>query len=212
MSRLLAAQRGLVDILAMPPVHGIGTDEPIMDAVVSASETVRRLIEWHAVRTQHDQGFTVVVSVREACESAEWQDFLAGRMIDLHLDDAFFAPWIFPRLRGVSAEYVGQGTRSFRMQLVPPLHGRRSDGVRIDQAKVPPCYLGRVAPRQERREPEQNGAVTLMNVCPVGDDGASWRVQIDRFEGAPFPGAEMVDDVELRFACVGIPRQFDGIF
>jgi hypothetical protein len=209
-ARLLAAHAGLVDVLAMLPVQGIGTGDAIMDAVVSTLETVRRIVEWHAIRTQYDQGFTIALSVRELCDPETWQAFLDGRAIDLSVSEAYFSPWVFPRLRGIAAEYVGESSRSLRMKLVPPAHGRRSDGARIDQTRVPPCYLGRVASRQEGREPEQNGAVTLMNVCPIAYDGASWSVKVERLGGEQSSVRNAIDDVELRFNCVGIPRQFDS--
>lgn len=208
-ARLLAARDGLSSLLAMPrmtdAIPGALPDEPVIDAVISTSEAVRQMIEWHAVRTQHDQGFSVVFSVRSLCDDETWSGFIAGQPVSIRLNDRYFTPWAFPRLRGIAAESTGSDLPLLRLKIGVPAHARRSDGVPIDQTRVPPCYLGRVASRLDTREPETNGSVTLMNVCPVADGSAAWSVQIETIDPVPLQG---LGDVHLRLSCVGVPVQF----
>lgn len=205
--RLSAAQEGLRTILGRGLVRTRITPAlPVLDAIAGAQNYVRELILWHALKTQHDQGFTVTVSVREYCTAAVWQDFLRGTTVKLAVDPRAFATWALPRLRSLSAAYTGTDTRTVSMAVKPPRRGLRTDNQAIPQ-DVPACRLGRVNNIASPREPESNGAVTLMNVCPVQADAQSWEVTLQRFGPKTGTWDYAIDDVILELACVGVPSE-----
>lgn len=211
MPRLVAATKGLQDILGLkqPQLKPSGSIR-VIDAIVNAQERARQLILWHSRQTQFDQGFTVVISLREFCTESEWMNFLrGGARLNFPVDESSFGSWWLPRIRGISATYTGTDSRPIRLHVTAPAFAVRSDGSRIAQP-APECVLGRVLSAASPREPEFCGAVTLMNLCPIQAKGSSWGVELRRFGPKAKADGYSVDDVVLELTCMGIPSQKAG--
>ena len=208
MARLIAASKGLKDILGLEDTQlKPSSDIRAIDAIVNAQEQARQLILWHSQQTQFDQGFTVVISLREFCTKSEWLDFLkGGYRLMFPVDTLSFASWRMPRIRGVSATYSGADSRSIRLHVTAPELAVRSDGTQIKQP-APPCVLGRVLNATSPREPEICGAVTLMNVCPLQAKGHSWVAELHRFGPTSKVKDYVVDDIVIELTCLGIPSK-----
>jgi hypothetical protein len=206
LARLSAAQKGLSEILGRGIVRPrVGGGSNVLDAIVNSQKYVRDLLLWHDKATQYDQGFTVVVRVRDHCSDASWSDFLRGKSLTFKMDKEAFNAWWLPRLRSVCATYDGKQTRPISLRIKVPEVALRSDGEQIIQSGVPPCALGRVHNASSGREPEANGGVTWVNACPIQADGHAWEVGLQRFGPAAQRWDDALDDVVLELACVGIP-------
>lgn len=205
-ARFRAAEIGLKDILAFDPDGAVKltANRPALDQIPELLLIVRDRIHWHSLRTQFDQGFTVSISLRKYCSDLQWNAFWSGSPMQFELNPSLFNPWSLYRLRGLSATYSGQEARTIALSAKLPEVSRRSDGKEFDQSRIPSCVLGRIWNRESPREPEINGAVTLMNGCPVGPVGFGWQVSLaNGYAGAPMA----VDDIELELNCMGIPRK-----
>lgn len=206
LARFRAAEIGLKDILAFDPESAakLASQRPVLDQIPELLLVVRERIHWHSLRTQFDQGFTVSVSLRKQCTDLQWKAFWSGSPILFELKASLFSPWSFYRLRGLSASYTGQERRTLALSAKLPEVSLRSDGIEFDQSRIPSCVLGRIWNREASREPEINGAVTLMNGCPLGPVGFGWQVAL----ASGYQEASMeVDDIELELNCMGIPRK-----
>lgn len=214
LARLSAAQAGLKDILGRGEVQlTIGNGVSALDAIPSAQDYVRQLILWHSKTTQFDQGFTVTVRLREYCDEAEWTAFLGGKTILFRVVREALGAWWLPRLRSICASYEGEQTRAVALRVKAPGVAIRSDGQRIIQGAVPPCFLGRVGNSRSPREPEPNGGVTMVNVCPIEADGDDWEATLQQFRPDHMPAlADNLDDVVIELSCVGIPVSRAGVW
>ena len=205
MIRLAAAQSGMSSILGLGSKFRTDKSLRVIDAIPAASELVRNLIHWHSVATQYDQGFTLVIELRDYCTDAQWDDFIDGKELAFTIDSRYFAEWWLPRLRGVAATYSGNATRALRLVVSVPKLANRSDLKVINQSRIPSCVLGRVDNANSFREVEVNGGVTLMNVCPIQAAGHAWKVITQQFGPMISNTGARVEGIRLELTCVGIP-------
>ncbi|NHZ62675.1 hypothetical protein [Massilia genomosp. 1] len=204
LSRISAAQKGLSQLLGRGVIrHRLGAADSALDSVAIAQNYVRELIHWHALKTQHDQSFTHVVHLRDSCTNDQWNYFINGNgKIEFLITRKELNLWSLPRLRGISAYFEGKQTRSVALLVKAPQQATRSDGELIVQADVPPCWLGRVNNANSSREPESNGAITLMNVCPIHADGYSWVAEMPK---PMLAETRQIENIVVEFNCVGVP-------
>lgn len=120
--RLSAAETGLADILGHSELTPLDpTRHSRLKLVSVLVERVRSLVLWHSIRTQHDQAFSFVVSLRSRVVDSAWRSFLTGGELSFSLETPELSDWSYIRLRGVSASYTGKNSSPLALTVrVPP--------------------------------------------------------------------------------------------
>lgn len=170
------------------------------DALIWVRDSIAYLVAF----TQHDQLYTVTISVKQLLPHHPWpheeEDWHKGRKSGtwkFSITDELFPSQTYVRLRGASICTRG-ADGNWRGSLIAPMTSyfrqANSTTVPIDQSGVPPVYAGRIAPRS----PEFNGDVvgrnTLRNVAPFGE----WTLTLGP-SSTQSDSREDLDDIEIDF-------------
>lgn len=196
--RLHVASKGLVEIYDYAAPFQEMVDEiknrtraPI-DGVV---EWTREAIRWLSAFSQNDQSFTATISLRKTLGDEWLSGYTEGAPIPFVIDGALFASHSSVRVRGISAvtELSSPSSLMLTCSLSVPrsavyfFNNADNNGFskKVSQEDVPPCTLGRVESFAMPHEPEICGAISLLNVSPIGanSERGSWVLTIKPING-----------------------------
>lgn len=158
---------------------------------------VRNAISWLVRFSQSDQNYVLPVSVKRLMPKEDWDK---GKGVwECEIKKDLFPGQSHVRLRGISAFVVlnpDDNAGVWQAIIRPPqqsfcehLSGNSKD---LDQCKIPPCRLGRIRTREDIRDPDITGILTLHNVSPFG----KWKVEISKISTEDIP-VEKIKDVHI---------------
>lgn len=176
-------------------------EKSLAQTVLFASKFARQLNHWLALATQHDQSYTICISLKTQLSEGDWDNFINGQIVTFTPNKDYFENWLHTRLRGISAMYWSpSASGSIGLQLFPPKKVDNREGDAIDQSDAPEVNLGRVSRSDAPQAMEVAGAVSLMNLSPNGD----WWIMLDKRLSK-----SMTDfsEIEIYLHCVGIPAK-----
>lgn len=191
-------------------------NQGILQPIETATTWVREAIRWLSVFTQHDQTFTVTVSIKRALET-KWPQLIENEMesgpVEFPVDESLFKLHRYVRLRGISATSQLLSTASpFPIRCVVTVPKQACHVLNVDgefkesevrQRFMPSCVLGRVTDVRIPQDPEICGAISLMNASPIGrGDHPLWSIQVQRIAESPLTE---IEDIFLEIKVSGQP-------
>jgi hypothetical protein len=177
--------------------HPSGSSAVFDDCLIWVREAVNWLVRFGRL----EQNYVLPISLRAVLENADWKKGLSNGIWDFEITEEFFPNQCHVRLRGISAFVHGADLKGvWQVQAHSPkrsyFHHLDGSKRQVDQSFIPPCFLGRVATRDDIRAPDIAGVTALRNVSPIG----RWRVSFGSrsSEGVPLSTIENVTlDLQL---------------
>lgn len=214
-TRLQAAYIGLDQIFKYPhdklPENAskLGANKDPIDETVN---WVRDVIQWMSIFHDHDQHFTVTVSLKERLGEELFRECVTGESIyPFRIDDDEFKNHTLVRFKGMSGFIVSQGeiTTPWKLLVDLPEDGpvQQATSKPIDQSGLPRLTLGRVEDRMACRNPEIVGTSSHINASPISassDDGR-WKIEV-KPANSDASKVDKIDDIQLEIYLVGQPK------
>jgi hypothetical protein len=194
LARLVAVRQGMKEL------YGYSADFPVegstayFDAVVL---WIREAINWLVRFSRLEQNYVLPISLKNLKKKrlAERKD---GDNWTFTISEDLFPNQRHVRLRGLGAAVVrddgAKGLWQMEITLPKDSSTRHLSGtaVKIDQARVPQCYLGRVVDRSSYRDAEITGINALHNASPFG----SWKLAMSH-QSTLGTKSSSLDDVQI---------------
>lgn len=208
-ARFTAIKDGLLLLYGYGPGAAFISDVPPDPGPNSLSATlkwVRDAINFLIAFNEVEQNYVLPISVRASCSNSEWQECLAGRPCSFNIPLTLFGNESHVRLRGLSAYVVQESPITMWNALITPPKqsfirhlGVPDNPVRLNQADLASCRLGRIQRRDAVRDADIVGLQSLYNASPAGD----WTVEVNPFASPP-AAASAVEDfhIDLHLAVV----------
>lgn len=207
-NRLFQAHEGLKLIYGFDVNLPNKTSNPISDF----SLWNRQAIEFLVAYQQLDQAFTRAISVRTLLSKDDW-NALETKPVQFSLNSKLFIHHENVRFRGIGASIIGKaGLIPWSIKISLPkkaIYIRGGIPVHVDQNEFSSCLIGVVENRNSVRPMEYCGAVSLMNLSPIGDEEFNgkglWEIILEK----PEKFSEMfldIDDIILEINVVAQPK------
>jgi hypothetical protein len=158
-------------------IQNPGQPQPSSNVLDLAAKWLNAIGRWYTRFLQHEQTYSLCLSVKDAVSRDTWHQFLSTGALSLTLPEEVFPNLHYVRCRAVGMYTVGlHGFCSGRLRLPRDSYYIHQDLTKhvIDQSALPLQRLSQIMPADGHKPTERVGMNTLFNCSPIGQ----WEISL----------------------------------